>query len=84
MHYVAGIDSGSGFTKVVIIRQQQNDPGPVILGRAMTRTGARVEESARASLNEALANARLDSDISYVAATGFGRYGVSFRDIQIT
>jgi predicted CoA-substrate-specific enzyme activase len=85
MHYVAGIDSGSGFTKAVVIRQRQEDRPPVVLGRAITRTGARVEESARAALNDAIESARLlPSDISYVAATGFGRYGISFRDIQIT
>jgi predicted CoA-substrate-specific enzyme activase len=26
----------------------------------------------------------LPTDVSYIAATGFGRYGISFRDIQIT
>src|SRR5574341_586274 len=85
MHYVAGIDSGSGFTKAVVIRQQPDDGPPVVLGRANTRTGARVEESARTALREAIADARLQpADVSYVAATGFGRYGISFRDIQIT
>lgn len=84
MHHVAGIDSGSGFTKAVVIRQPQSG-APVILGRAITRTGARVEESARTALNEAITDAQLlPSDVSYVAATGFGRYGISFRDIQIT
>jgi predicted CoA-substrate-specific enzyme activase len=85
MHYVAGIDSGSGFTKAVIIRQRQPDRPPVVLGLGITRTGAKVEESARTALKAAAENARIDpSEVSYIAATGFGRYGISFRDIQIT
>lgn len=85
MYYVAGIDSGSGFTKAVVIRQRQSDRPPVILGRAITRTGAQVEQSARTALNDAIADARLAlAQVSYIAATGFGRYGISFRDIQVT
>ena len=85
MRYIAGIDGGSGFTKAVIVRQSQMDRPPVILGRAMTRTGVNLDASAHKALDEAAADARLESsDISYVAATGFGRYNISFRDIQIT
>ena len=85
MYHIAGIDSGSGFTKAVIIRQRYPDRPPVILGLATTRTGVDIEQSARAALNEATERARLNpDDVSYVAATGFGRYGVGFRDIQIT
>lgn len=85
MRYVAGIDSGSGFTKAVIIRQRQPDRPPVVLGRAIVRTGATVEQSARTALDAAINSARLKpDDISYVAATGFGRYGIHFRDLQIT
>jgi len=85
MYHVAGIDSGSGFTKAVIIRQRQMDRPPVILGRASTRTGADIEKAARTALDEAITNARLKpEELSYVAATGFGRYSIPFRDIQIT
>lgn len=85
MHYVAGIDSGSGFTKAVIIRQRQLDRPPVVVGLGITRTGAKVEEAARTALKLAADNARIGaSDVLYVAATGFGRYGIAFRDIQIT
>ena len=85
MYYVAGIDSGSGFTKAVIIRQRQPDRPPVVLGLGIMRTGAKVEESARAALKTAAENARIDPlEINYIATTGFGRYGISFRDIQIT
>ncbi len=85
MHHVAGIDSGSGFTKAVIIRQRQPDRPPVVLGLGITRTGAKVEEAARTALKAAAENGRIEpSEVSYIAATGFGRYGISFRDIQIT
>ena len=85
MRYVAGIDSGAGFTKAIVIRQRQEDRPPVALGCGIARTGARVEESARTALGAAIESARIGpSDVSYIAATGFGRYGISFRDIQIT
>ena len=84
MDYVAGIDSGSGFTKAVIVQQRQDRP-PVVLGRAAVRTGVDIEKSARTALDTAIENAQLNArDISYIAATGFGRYGIGFRDIQIT
>lgn len=85
MRYVAGIDSGSAFTKAVIIRQRDEKRPAVILGRAMARTGVNMDASARAALDAAVKDGRLEStDVSYVATTGFGRYGISFRDIQIT
>jgi predicted CoA-substrate-specific enzyme activase len=85
MRFIAGIDSGSAFTKAVIIRQRDADHPPAVLGCASTRTGVNMEESARRALQAAMQNARLLSgDVSYVATTGFGRYGISFRDIQIT
>lgn len=85
MQHVAGIDSGSGFTKAVIIQQRETNRPPVIMGRAIIRTGVDIDQSARAAMEAAADNARLKAEeISYVAATGFGRYGVGFRDIQIT
>jgi predicted CoA-substrate-specific enzyme activase len=85
MRYVAGIDSGSGFTKAVIIRQHEPDRPSVVLGRGIARTGVNMDQSARVALDAAIKDARLQaSDIAYVATTGFGRYGISFRDIQIT
>lgn len=85
MRYIAGIDSGSGFTKAVIVRQTQPDRPPEVLGRSMIRSGVNIDEAARNALDEAMKAARVRSKaLSYVATTGFGRYGVSFRDIQIT
>lgn len=83
MRNVAGIDSGSGFTKAVLIGETAGRP--VILGRGIARTGVNMDESAHRALNVAAAQAELlPEDVGYVAATGFGRYGISFRDIQIT
>lgn len=83
MRYVAGIDSGSGFTKSLIIGESRSKP--VILGRGISRTGVNIEQSAKRALEDATTSAGLRSkDIQYVASTGFGRYGIGFRDIQIT
>lgn len=98
MQRVAGIDVGSGFTKAVIL--DDSDPasraageappevrgsGPVILGRGRVRTGVNLDQAAGQALDIARAEAGLkSSDVGYVATTGFGRYSISFRDIQIT
>jgi predicted CoA-substrate-specific enzyme activase len=51
----------------------------------MERTGVDLEKAARIALDAALAEAGLGFErVDYVAATGFGRHTVSFRDIQIT
>jgi (R)-2-hydroxyacyl-CoA dehydratese activating ATPase len=84
MRLVAGIDCGSGFTKAVLVAQN-GSPGSSILGKGRAKSGINMEAAASAALQEALREAGLDRDqLSYVATTGFGRYGVGFRDIQIT
>ena len=82
MPLVAGIDCGSGFTKALVVAQHA--PGELhIVGRGRARSGINVDQAANAALQEALAgNAR--SELAYIASTGFGRYGLSFRDIAIT
>lgn len=84
MPLVAGIDCGTGFTKAVIARQETT--GPVrILGRGRSRSGINVDESVNDALSLALAEAGVArAHVDYVAATGFGRYHVSSRDIQVT
>jgi predicted CoA-substrate-specific enzyme activase len=85
MRNVAGIDSGSGFTKAVIVAEYGCHGQPAIFGRGKTKTGVNMEEAASRALNAALDDAGLPRDqIDYVATTGFGRYGIGFRDIQIT
>ncbi len=83
MPYVAGIDSGSGFTKVVVL--DASSEKREVVGRGLARTGVNMEASARYALDSAIGTAGLKHDqVKYVATTGFGRYGISFRDIQIT
>jgi len=84
MRLAAGIDCGSGFTKAVVVAQN-GVPNLSVLGRGRAKSGIDVEEAARAALRTALESAGLHrDDVHYVATTGFGRHGVSFRDIQIT
>jgi len=86
MRFVAGIDSGSGFTKSIIVADSGSSiDTPVVVGLSITRTGVNMEESARRALDDAITAAGLRAkDINYIASTGFGRYSISFRDIQIT
>jgi predicted CoA-substrate-specific enzyme activase len=80
MSFVAGIDVGSTYTKVVILNGHE-----VILGHALNSTGFKLAEMSRQVYQCALKNAGLtESDISYVVATGFGRHMVSFSDAQVT
>jgi (R)-2-hydroxyacyl-CoA dehydratese activating ATPase len=84
MRLVAGIDCGSGFTKAVLVAQN-GSADTSILGRGLAKSGINTEEAARAALQASLENAGVGRDqVHYVATTGFGRYGVGFRDIQIT
>jgi len=80
MMYTAGIDVGSTYTKAVVL-----DPFDRIVGRALVRTGFRLGEAARQTYRQALAEAGLaERDVSYVISTGYGRFQVPFRDLQVT
>jgi predicted CoA-substrate-specific enzyme activase len=84
MRLVAGIDCGSNFTKAVLLAQNGSAQSSV-LGKGRAKSGINMEEAARTALEAALKDAGLRRDqVHYVATTGFGRYGVGFRDIQIT
>jgi predicted CoA-substrate-specific enzyme activase len=77
---VAGIDSGSASTNVVIIDTKRN-----ILGYSVVPTGAKSVESAYRALEEALMMAKLRlEDISYIVATGYGRISISFANLEVT
>ncbi|HXF06245.1 MAG TPA: acyl-CoA dehydratase activase [Blastocatellia bacterium] len=81
---VAGIDVGSGLTKAVIL-QRRYDDAPRLIGRALVRTGTDLNGTARRAFERALDAAGISpGDVVYIAATGFGRASVDFRDIQIT
>jgi len=83
MPLLAGIDCGTSFTKAVVLLEENGRPR--VLGKGRTRSGVKVDDAASAALEEALEEAGLNrKEVEYVAATGFGRYGVSFRDIQVT
>ncbi|MGI9100993.1 MAG: 6-hydroxycyclohex-1-ene-1-carbonyl-CoA dehydrogenase [Terriglobales bacterium] len=84
MPLVAGIDCGTGFTKAVLVSQENGGPARV-LGKGRSRSGIHVDQAAEAALAAALAEAKLArDDVDYVTATGFGRYNLSSRDIQVT
>ncbi len=77
---VAGIDLGARSTKAVVIDENHR-----VLGWAVVRTRPDFEAVARLALNEAIKPLGIDmEELDYVATTGFGRYNVPFRDVQIT
>jgi (R)-2-hydroxyacyl-CoA dehydratese activating ATPase len=85
MSKIAGIDVGSGFTKAVLLEIPGAGAQPTVLGRGCVRTGVDLEAAANQALQMALAEAGLPAgSASYIVTTGFGRYSISFRDIQVT
>jgi predicted CoA-substrate-specific enzyme activase len=79
MRLLTGIDIGSGVTKAVILQDSR------IIGKGSCKTGVDLEAAARQALDLALASAGLQRDsLGYIATTGFGRYALPERDIQIT
>jgi (R)-2-hydroxyacyl-CoA dehydratese activating ATPase len=80
MSVTGGIDVGSTYCKCALM-----DGDGVVLAMALRPTGFRLEEAAAETLAEALREAGLERhDIAYIATTGYGRYTVSFRDVQVT
>lgn len=78
--FVAGIDSGSTSTNVVIMDSNKN-----ILSSSVVRTGAKSLEGAKKALNIALnkANIKLD-ELSYIVSTGYGRVSIPFANKEVT
>ena len=80
MDFVAGIDMGAKLTKAVVLNGERQ-----IVGKSAIRTRPDFPVIAKEALDIALKQAGLmQTDLSYIATTGFGRYNVPFRDIQIT
>ncbi|MGZ8465830.1 MAG: BadF/BadG/BcrA/BcrD ATPase family protein, partial [Candidatus Binatia bacterium] len=80
MTFVAGIDMGAKSTKAVVLDGEKQ-----ICGKAAIKTRPDFAAVAKEVLNLALAQAGLkEGDLNYIATTGFGRYNVPFRDVQIT
>jgi (R)-2-hydroxyacyl-CoA dehydratese activating ATPase len=78
--HIAGIDVGSTYTKAVIL-----DPDNQIAGKGMTKTGFRLAEAAERALQLALEQAGLEQhEVAYLATTGYGRFQVPFRDLNVT
>lgn len=80
MDLVAGIDVGSKTTKAVVLDGDQK-----VRGESMVRTQIDFPAVARDALDKALAQVEPSHrSVNYIATTGFGRYNVPFRDVQIT
>jgi (R)-2-hydroxyacyl-CoA dehydratese activating ATPase len=80
MLYVAGLDIGSTYTKAIALNAQRE-----VVGTAVRRTGFKLAQAAEAAFEELLKNCGLErSAVTYVAATGYGRYTVPFRHTQVT
>ncbi len=80
MTVTAGIDVGSTYTKAVLA-----DEGERVLSREVAPTGYNFGRAAERVLEGALAAAGMEREqLAYVAATGYGRYMVPFRDLAVT
>lgn len=80
MSYSAGIDVGSTYTKTVVVNDQNE-----IVAKAMVPTGFNLDKAAESSFLAAIEGAGCArGDISYVVSTGYGRYQVTFRDVNAT
>jgi predicted CoA-substrate-specific enzyme activase len=80
MVFVAGIDMGAKLTKAVVLDGERR-----IRGKSAIRTRPDFPVIAKEALDIALKQAGIaQHDLDYIATTGFGRYNVPFRDIQIT
>jgi (R)-2-hydroxyacyl-CoA dehydratese activating ATPase len=80
MLHVAGIDIGSTYSKAIVLNERRE-----VLGTAVRRTGFKLALAAEAVFEDLLKNSNLDrAAITYVGATGYGRYTVPFRNTQVT
>lgn len=77
---VAGIDVGSTYTKAAIL-----DRDNALVGRALIKTGFKLGDAAERALTAALEQAGLQrDDLAYIATTGYGRFQVPFRNVNVT
>jgi predicted CoA-substrate-specific enzyme activase len=80
MIYVAGIDIGSTYSKAIVINDKRE-----VVGKAVRRTGFKLNQASEGVFEELLRNAGLTREqVTYVAATGYGRHTVAFRHTQVT
>jgi predicted CoA-substrate-specific enzyme activase len=80
MRYAAGVDVGSTQTKCIIV-----DEDARIVARALIETGANVSRAGDRSFSAALESGEMArEDVKCVVGTGYGRFKVTFGDLQIT
>lgn len=80
MRYVAGVDVGSTQAKAVVLDEQARVVGEAILDVEMNMGSA-----AQQVFDLVVARAGLSPDeIAFTVATGYGRYRVTFGDLQVT
>jgi predicted CoA-substrate-specific enzyme activase len=80
MIYVAGIDVGSTQAKGVILDEQG-----AVLAQALLDMETNMSTAAETVFQRVLAEAQLSAaDIAFTVATGYGRYRVTFGDLQVT
>lgn len=80
VRYVAGVDVGTRTTRALLLNEEGEE-----CGRISRETGARPEIAAEQTLQELCIHCGLPREhIVYIASTGYGRYRVPFRQIQIT
>ena len=78
--YVAGVDSGSASTDVVVL-----GPDKTIAGWAVVPTGAGAARGAEKAFQKALDRAGIqEQDITGVTATGYGRENIGLGDRRVT
>lgn len=80
MKYVAGVDVGSTQTKAVIL-----DESCIVMARALLDMETSMTTVAQDAFRAALGQAGIaESDVAYIAGTGYGRYKVTFGREQVT
>lgn len=77
--YVAGIDIGSIYSKVIILQDNQ------VVASLVKRTGGEIKAASQRIMGEVLAPLGLGiEDLKSVVATGYGRISVPFAEKQVT
>mgnify|MGYP000849548616 CR=1 FL=1 len=77
---VAGIDSGSTSTNVVIMNNKKE-----VLSYSIVKTGAKSQSGAENAMKEALNKISIGmDDLSKIISTGYGRISIPFADEEVT
>lgn len=80
MTRVLGLDVGATYTKGMVMDEERR-----VVAQSLVKTGFNLTGAAEKAYQEVLAAGGLAPEqVDYVASTGYGRYLVPMRDIQIT